>query len=106
MPHQPVCRIIPRADTAVLFVHGIIGTPNHFLPLLPIVPEHVSIRSILLDGHGGDVRAFSRSRLSIWRKQAEDTALRLITAFFEGTLLQDEQLQLDFATGTKVEEQI
>ena len=38
--------------------------------------------------------------------QAEDTALRLITAFFDGTLLQDEQLQLDFATGTKVEEQI
>jgi len=38
--------------------------------------------------------------------QAEDTALRLITVFFDGTLLQDEQLQLDFATGTKVEEQI
>ena len=36
--------------------------------------------------------------------QAEETALRLITAFYDGSLLQDEQLKLDFATSTKVEE--
>jgi len=45
-------------------------------------------------------------QLAALNVQAEDTALRLITVFFDGTLLQDEQLQLDFATGTKVEEQI
>lgn len=38
--------------------------------------------------------------------QAEAIALRLIRRFFEGTLLEDEQLKLDFATGTKVEESI
>ena len=78
MPHQPVCRIIPGADTAVLFVHGIIGTPNHFLPLLPEVPENFSYCNILLDGHGGDVRAFSHTRMDIWRQQTEDIALELL----------------------------
>jgi len=78
MPHQPVCRIIPGADTAVLFVHGIIGTPNHFLPLLPDVPENFSYCNILLDGHGGDVRAFSHTRMDIWRQQTEDIALELL----------------------------
>ena len=37
-------------------------------------------------------------------EQAEAVAQRLILAFFDGTLLDDEQLLLDFATGKKVEE--
>ena len=78
MPHQPFSRILPGADTAVLFLHGIIGTPDHFLPLLPHVPETYSVHSVLLDGHGGDVRAFSRTRLAIWRKQCEDAAAELL----------------------------
>ena len=69
MPHQPICRIIPGADTAVLFLHGIIGTPDHFLSLLPSVPEHVSIRSILLDGHGKDGKAFAATSMKKWKAQ-------------------------------------
>lgn len=38
--------------------------------------------------------------------QAEDTALRLIGKFFDGNPLEDQQMALDFATGTKVEETV
>ena len=30
MNHAEYKRMVPGADTAVLFVHGILGTPNHF----------------------------------------------------------------------------
>ena len=37
-------------------------------------------------------------------KKAEETAVRLIGGFYAGDMLCDEQMQLDFATGTKAEE--
>ena len=43
-------------------------------------------------------------QLTALGERAEDVALRLIGRVFDGTLLEDEQLKLNFATGTKVEE--
>lgn len=67
MPHQPYRRIVPDSDTAVVFVHGIVGTPDQFQPLLPLVPEHWSVDNLLLPGHGGSVQDFSRSSMAAWR---------------------------------------
>ena len=70
MAHQPVKRIIDGSDTAVLFVHGIVGTPRHFdsrLPLTQLVPEGWSVYSLLLPGHGGSVEDFSRSTMQQWK---------------------------------------
>ena len=53
MPHQPYFRIIDGADTAILFVHGIVGTPDQFSALLPLVPQEWSCVNLLLP----DVRA-------------------------------------------------
>ena len=30
MAHETYTRLVPGADTAVLCIHGILGTPNHF----------------------------------------------------------------------------
>ena len=38
---------------AYIFVHGIVGTPNHFDFLMEYVPEDVSVWKLVLDGHGG-----------------------------------------------------
>ena len=67
--HREYKRIVRGADRAILFVHGIVGTPNHFRDLVPLVPENISVYNILLDGHGKGVTDFSRTSLQKWRKQ-------------------------------------
>lgn len=70
--HQETIRIVPEADTAVLMIHGICGTPNHFRELIPLqdlVPEGISVYNILLDGHGSSVAAFAKSSGKKWREQ-------------------------------------
>lgn len=51
------------ADTAVLLIHGIVGTPYHFRDLLPVVPETWSVYHLLMDGHGGSVEKFARTSM-------------------------------------------
>ena len=70
MPHREYIRLVPGADTAVLFLHGIVGTPRHFdrrLPLTHLVPEDWSVYSVLLPGHGGRVEDFSASTMQQWK---------------------------------------
>lgn len=69
MGHEPYIRIVPGSTQAVLMIHGIVGTPRHFDCLLPYIPAHWSIHNILLDGHGGTVRDFSRSSMTKWKAQ-------------------------------------
>ena len=71
MPHREYIRLVPGADTAVLFLHGIVGTPRHFdarLPLTHLVPEDWSVYSLLLPGHGGSVEDFSCSTMQQWKE--------------------------------------
>lgn len=72
MPHQPTIRIIDSADTAILFVHGIVGTPDQFRDLLPLVPADWSCVNLLLPGHGGSVSDFSHSSMAQWRRYVSD----------------------------------
>lgn len=69
MPHQEYIRIVPGAKSAVLMIHGILGSPDHFRDLIPLVPEDWSVHSILLDGHGGAVEAFSATNMHRWKAQ-------------------------------------
>ena len=72
MIHEAYVRVVPNADTAVLFIHGICGTPNHFsdlIPLLELVPEDYSIYNVLLDGHGKSVEDFSKTSMKKWHEQ-------------------------------------
>lgn len=72
MPHQPYKRMVAGADTAILFVHGIVGTPDQFLPLIPLVPDNWSCINLLLPGHGGSVSDFSHSSMAAWRQYVAD----------------------------------
>ena len=77
MKHESYERIVPGSDTAVLFLHGILGTPRHFEDFISLVPDSWSFSAPLLPGHGGSVRDFSRSSMDEWKKAAEDSFLRL-----------------------------
>lgn len=72
MEHKEYKRIVPDASAAILFVHGIVGTPNHFAVFLSLVPDDVSVYNILLDGHGGSVRDFSHTSMQKWEAQVHD----------------------------------
>lgn len=72
MEHKEYKRIVPDASAAILFVHGIVGTPNHFADFLSLVPDDVSVYNILLDGHGGSVRDFSHTSMQKWEAQVRD----------------------------------
>lgn len=77
MEHKEYKRINPEARAVVLFVHGIVGTPNHFSELVQLVPNGVSVCNLLLDGHGGTVRDFSQTSMKQWEAQVRDAVDQL-----------------------------
>lgn len=95
MEHWEYKRIVPGSDTAVLFVHGIVGTPAHFAPLVPLVPEGWSVHNLMLAGHGAGVGEFGRATMDQWKKQVHRALEQLrqcharvfIVAHSMGTLL-------------------
>lgn len=72
MDHSEYVRILPEADIAVLFIHGICGSPNQFrgiLPLEELVPRNWSVYNMVLDGHCKGVKDFSDSSMKKWKAQ-------------------------------------
>ena len=67
--HKEYKRIVDHSDKAILFIHGIVGTPNHFNSFVPLVPENMSVHNMLLDGHGKGVRDFSQTSMKKWKGQ-------------------------------------
>ena len=99
MEHKQVVRILPEATTAVLFIHGIVGTPNHFNDFVSLVPQSVSVYNILLDGHGKGVNDFSKTSMKKWESQVASVVSELsekhdkifVVAHSLGTLFAIEQ---------------
>lgn len=80
MRHQEIIRIVPGAKNAVLFIHGIVGTPNHFVggvPIMDWVPPDWSVHNLLLPGHGKTVEDFAKSSMKQWRCAARRAFCRL-----------------------------
>ena len=94
--HKPYKRIVPGAKTAVLFIHGIVGTPNHFRDLMPLVeqvPETWSVHNLLLPGHGGTVEDFSHSSMDTWHSH-------VFSAFDELAQTHEQVLVVAHSMGT------
>ncbi len=71
MEHKEFIRINKESNTAILFIHGIVGTPNHFNSFIPLVPNTVSVYNLLLDGHGKGVKDFSCTSMKKWEAQVQ-----------------------------------
>lgn len=72
MDHSSQIRMVDGAKTAVLFLHGIVGTPRHFSHILPLtdkVPDHISYYNLRLPGHGGTVGDFAKSSMAQWKAE-------------------------------------
>ncbi len=104
--HQEYKRIVPGAKVAVLMIHGICGTPNHFRTLLPLqdqIPADWSVHNLVLDGHCKGVKDFGKSSMKKWQAHAKEAFLELsrthekvvLVGHSMGTLL-SIQLSLQF----------
>ncbi len=99
MEHKEYIRICDGATTAILFIHGIVGTPNHFSDFIPLIPDNFSVYNLLLDGHGKGVKDFSKTSMKQWEAQVSAAIEQLsrthkeiyIVAHSLGTLLALEQ---------------
>lgn len=78
MRHREYRKICPGADTAVLFIHGINGTPNHFRDFVELVPAEYSVVNVLLEGHGKGVGDFARTSMKAWKTQVDSIAQQLL----------------------------
>ncbi len=99
MEHKEWKRIAEDAETAILFIHGIVGTPNHFGAFVEHIPDNVSVYNMLLDGHGKGVEDFGNTSMEKWEEQVENAVEELariheeiyIVAHSMGTLFAIEQ---------------
>ena len=99
MKHKEFIRINDNSNTAILFIHGIVGTPNHFNDFVSLVPESFSVFNLLLDGHGKGVKDFSKTSMKTWETQVDSVVEELslthekicIVAHSLGTLLAIDQ---------------
>lgn len=97
--HKEYKRIAEYPDKAILFIHGILGTPNHFAPFMELVPQSFSVYNILLDGHGKKATDFSKTSMEKWENQVSTAVNELaelhneiyIVAHSLGCLLAIEQ---------------
>ena len=56
---------------AIVFIHGLLGSPEFFDFLIPYVPEDWTVCSLTLKGHCGTVRDFGAASMSDWKKQVK-----------------------------------
>lgn len=71
--------MVEGSDTAVLMIHGITGTPEHFRELIPLIPQEWSLCNLLLVGHGAGVREFGAASMKKWKQQVSDRVDQLLT---------------------------
>ncbi len=99
MAHSEYVRIVDGAKKAVVFIHGIVGKAEFFEKYYNLVPSDYTIYSILLDGHGKEVKDFSRTSMKKWVGQVTSIVNELSSTHDEiymvghsmGTLLSIEQ---------------
>ncbi len=99
MDHSSQIRFVPGAKYAVLFLHGILGTPRHFshvLPLIQAVPDGWSYYNLQLPGHGGTVSDFSHSTMQQWKARVWEV-FRELAADHDGVVIAGHSMGTLFA---------
>ena len=80
MKNRETRRLVPGAKYAVLFLHGIAGSPEQFRSLTgleQLVPESWSVINVRYPGHGADVLDVGSSSIEQWRNHARKAFLEL-----------------------------
>ncbi len=82
MAHESFVRHV-RGKKAVLFIHGFLGSPEHFTDFIDKVPEDCAIYNILLEGHGGTVKDFAKASMAKWKQNVRTAVDSLLERYDE-----------------------
>ena len=102
MNHQEYRRIVTGAETAVLMIHGIVGTPHHFDNLIPLIPENWSVVNLLLEGHGQGAAEFGAASMDQWKGQVS-RELDALLAYHERVLIVGHSMGTLFAIQSAID---
>ena len=102
MAHETYIRHVQDADTVVLFVHGILGSPLQFERFMDLIPADVAVYNLLLYGHGGSVRDFSRASMEKWQAQV-DGIVRELSARYPAVVIAAHSMGTFFAMDAAVQ---
>ena len=102
MNHQEYRRIVTGAETAVLRIHGIVGTPHHFDNLIPLIPENWSVVNLLLEGHGQGAAEFGAASMDQWKGQVS-RELDALLAYHERVLIVGHSMGTLFAIQSAID---
>ena len=71
--HTPTYKKCDGADTAVMFIHGFMGSPNQFAGLAETVHDlGCAYMSVLLPGHGCGIDGFVKSNNGVWTQHVQE----------------------------------
>lgn len=80
--HKPYLLTRKDADTAILMVHGIYGSPVQFEQLAKILyHQGYTVMAVLLPGHGSSVKDFSRAKAKDWHDEVSRAAKTLSKSY-------------------------
>lgn len=85
-----------NSDTAVIFIHGILGSPHQFNFLVELTPKNWSIYNVLLDGHGQTTREFAKTSMRRWEKQIH-SLMEKLTKKYENIIIVGHSMGTLFA---------
>lgn len=77
MLHKEYIRLVEGSNTVVLFIHGILGSPDMFNKYIEQMPKEWSVYNMLLDGHGKTVTDFAHTSMKKWKSQVDHTVYKL-----------------------------
>jgi len=76
--HKPFLYETAGSKTAVLMVHGIFGSPIQFEAIAKALGDQgFTVMGVLLPGHGGSARDFSKTKSTEWRQEVHRAFLYL-----------------------------
>ncbi len=101
--HQEYVRIVPEAKTAVLLIHGIVGTPDHFRKFIPRIPQSWSVINLLLDGHGKTTDDFANTSMKNWKLQVNN-ALALLRCQHDQIIIVAHSMGTLFSINAAIED--
>lgn len=96
MAYEKCVRYTQGDKNAVLFIHGFLGSPDHFRQFIPKIPQSYAIYNLLLHGHGGEVLDFANSSMEIWKSQVRAT-VRALAKQFENIVIVAHSMGCFFA---------
>lgn len=76
-PHRAFSVRGEGQDTAVVLLHGFMGSPAMFRAWTAALSKSCDVYAPLLPGHGGDGAAFSASGMALWQRCADELFTRL-----------------------------